>query len=123
MSAPNEPAFDWSQAESLLGDDPQGVAEDMAAIVIELIESGNSHLLDLKKRDPATERKAIASLAHQLRGSLLNFGFCAVGGILLKIEKGDYADSEYQNLLDEAQMIFVQSIKMLGERYPSIKLA
>ena len=122
MSAPNEPTFDWSQAESLLGDDPQGVAEDMAAIVIELIESGNTHLMELKKRDPATERKAISSQAHQLRGSLLNFGFCAVGGILLKIEKGDYADSEYQDLLDDAQLIFVKSIKLLGTRYPSIKL-
>jgi len=118
-----EPDFDWSQAESLLGDDPHQVPEDMAAIVLELIQSGNERFQELKTKNPAEERKGISALAHQLRGSLLNFGFTGVGAILLRIEKQEYVPEEYQSLLDQAQTIFELSKKMLAERFPSAHIA
>src|SRR5882724_408468 len=74
-AAPVEaPAFDWSQASSLLGDDPEAVAEDMAEIVRELIASADAQFQELKGKKCESERQAISALAHQLRGSLLNFG-------------------------------------------------
>ena len=123
MSATNEPDFDWSQAASLLGDDPNQVAEDMAAIVRELVEGADGQFKELKSKNAETDRKAIASLAHQLRGCLLNFGFAEVGTVLLQIEKGTYAASEYGGLIDKAQATFVTSKKMLAAHYPSLGLA
>jgi HPt (histidine-containing phosphotransfer) domain-containing protein len=122
MSATDEPEFDWSQAASLLGDDPSQVPEDMVEIVRELIESVNQHLQELKNKNIETERKAIGAQAHQLRGSLLNFGFVAVGAILMKIEKDAYPAEEYPALISQAENAFVASRKLLGERYPSLKL-
>ena len=118
----SEPNFDWSQAASLLGDDPNHVADDMAAIVVELIEGADAHLQKLKAKNPETDGKAIASEAHQLRGSLLNFGFTEVGGILLKVEKGEYAPGDYQKMIGQAESVFAASKKLLVARYPSIKL-
>lgn len=123
MSSTNEPSFDWSQAASLLGDDPNLVADDMAEIVTELIESGYSHLQELKGKNADADRKAISAQAHQLRGSLLNFGFTEVGTILLKIEKGDYTTPEYPALIDQTEKVFAESKKMLAARYPSLKLS
>ena len=80
MSTTNEPRFDWAQAASLLGDDPNQVADDMAEIVRELVESAEVQFKELKAKKIETERKEVASLAHQLRGCLLNFGFEEVGG-------------------------------------------
>lgn len=119
----HEPSFDWSQAASLLGDDPTQVADDMADIVVELIQGANLHLQELKKKNPETDRKAIASEAHQLRGSLLNFGFTEVGAILLKIEKNEYESGDYLTMLDQTEEVFAASKKMLVARYPSITLA
>ena len=123
MSATDEPEFDWSQAASLLGDDPSQVPEDMVEIVRELIESVNQHLQELKNKNIETERKAIGAQAHQLRGSLLNFGFVEVGAILLQVEKGVYPASEYPVLVSQAENAFLASKKLLGERYPSLKLS
>jgi HPt (histidine-containing phosphotransfer) domain-containing protein len=122
MSATDEPQFDWSQAASLLGDDPGQVPEDMVEIVQELIESANQHLQELKQKNIETDRKAIGSQAHQLRGSLLNFGFVEVGSILLQVEKGTYPATEYAALITQAEKTFVASKKLLSERYPSLKL-
>jgi HPt (histidine-containing phosphotransfer) domain-containing protein len=119
----NQPDFDWNQAASLLGDNPAEVSEDMVAIVVELIESGSSELKSLRAKNPETDAKPIAAQAHQLRGSLLNFGFSAVGTILLKIEKGQYAPGEFTGLVDQAQQAFEASRKLLAERYPSLRLA
>lgn len=123
MSAPNEPDFDWTQAASLLGDDPNEVADDMAAIVQELVEGSDIQFEELKAKNAETERKAIASQAHQLRGCLLNFGFSEVGAILMQIEKGDYTQNEYPILVDNARRVFAISKKMLATRYPSIRLS
>ena len=123
MSSTNEPSFDWSQAASLLGDDPSLVADDMAEIVAELIDSGYAHLQELKEKNPSTDRKTIAAQAHQLRGSLLNFGFTEVGGILLKIVKGDFADADYPALIDQTEKVFAASKKLLAGRYPTLKLS
>jgi HPt (histidine-containing phosphotransfer) domain-containing protein len=122
MSVPNEPAFDWSQAASLLGDDPNSVEPDMAAIVRELVEGADAQFDELKSKNPETQRKEIASLAHALRGCLLNFGFTDVGAILMQIEKGPYESADYQGMLDRAQSIFHVSKKLLAERYPSVGL-
>ncbi len=119
----HEPDFDWSQAASLLGDDPNQVAEDMGAIVVELIEGADKHLQELKKKNPETDRKTIAAEAHQLRGSLLNFGFAEVGKILLKIEKNEYASDDYIGMIEHTESVFAVSKKMLAARYPSINLA
>jgi HPt (histidine-containing phosphotransfer) domain-containing protein len=123
MSATNEPKFDWSQAASLLGDDPTQVADDMAEIVRELVESAEVQFKDLRSKKVDTERKEVGSLAHQLRGCLLNFGFDEVGGKLLFIEKGDYAAADYMKLIDEAEAAFVASRKMLAARYPSLGIS
>src|SRR5947207_966596 len=109
MSTTNEPRFDWSQAASLLGDDPKLVAEDMAEIVRELVESADVQFKDLKAKKSDTERKEIGSLAHQLLGCLLNFGFEEVGAMLLHIEKGTYPPAEYADLIDKAQAAFIAS--------------
>jgi HPt (histidine-containing phosphotransfer) domain-containing protein len=119
----NEPRFDWSQAASLLGDDPKEVAEDMAEIVRELVESADIQFKEMKEKKIETERKEIGSLAHQLRGCLLNFGFDEVGSMLLHIEKGDYPAAEYPALIDKAQIAFVASKKLLGTRYPTLRIA
>ena len=119
----NKPAFDWSQAASLLGDDPQKVSEDMVEIVGELIESANDHLQELKTKNPDTERKAISALAHQLRGSLLNFGFTEVGTILIHIEKDNFPSSDYLNMVANAEKTFIASRQLLVERYPSLRLS
>jgi len=123
MSATNEPDFDWSQAASLLGDDPNEVAEDMVEIVVELIENADKQFQELKAKKAETERKAISSQAHQLRGSLLNFGFIDVGTILLKIEKEDYPPGDYPALIDRAEKVFVASKKLLAGHYPSLRLS
>jgi len=123
MNETNEPKFDWSQAASLLGDDPSQVAEDMAEIVRELVESAEVQFKELKAKKIQTEKKEIGAIAHQLRGCLLNFGFDEVGGILLHVEKDDYPESEYLYLLDKAQVAFVASKKMLATRYPTLGIS
>jgi len=120
MSATNEPAFDWSQAASLLGDDPNAVEEDMVAIVRELVEGAEVQFGDLKAKNAATDGKAISSVAHGLRGCLLNFGFTEVGAILVQIEKGHYAPAEYLDRVNEAYAVFIASKKMLVTHYPSL---
>jgi len=123
MSATDEPRFDWSQAASLLGDDPSQVAEDMAEIVRELVESGDTQFQELKAKKIQTEKKEIGSLAHQLRGCLLNFGFDEVGAMLLHVEKGDYPEDEYPVLIEKAETAFIASKRMLGTRYPSLRIS
>jgi HPt (histidine-containing phosphotransfer) domain-containing protein len=120
MSATQEPAFDWSQASSLLGDNPNEVDPDMAAIVLELVQGAEGQFSDLKKLNPETERKDISSQAHALRGCLLNFGFTEVGGLLHHVEKEPFPSSEFLGRIDQAYAIFLASKKLLAERYPSI---
>jgi HPt (histidine-containing phosphotransfer) domain-containing protein len=122
MSAADEPAFDWSQASSLLGDNPDGVDPEMAVIVRELVEGADVQFQEMKSKNAETDGKTISSLAHALRGCLLNFGFTEVGGILMHVEKGVYPASEYLSLIDKAEATFVASKKLLAERYPSIGL-
>src|SRR5476651_1138215 len=122
MSTTNEPAFDWSQAASLLGDDPNAVEEEMAVIVRELVEGAEVQFQELKLKNAETDRKAISSLAHGLRGSLLNFGFTEVGGLLFHIEKGSYQAGEYVDRVDQAREVFITSKKMMNTRYPSLGL-
>ena len=123
MSATNEPDFDWSQAASLLGDDPNAVEEEMAVIARELVEGADVQFQELKSKNAETDRKAISALAHGLRGCLLNFGFTEVGTILMQIEKGTYPAGEFLERIDQAQAVFVASKKLLAARYPSIGLA
>jgi HPt (histidine-containing phosphotransfer) domain-containing protein len=120
MNAPDAPEFDWSQAASLLGDDPNAVDPDMAAIVRELVESADLQFAELKTKDIGTDRKGVSSLAHALRGCLLNFGFTEVGTTLQYVEKGPCTPEEYLPKIEEAQAAFITSKKMLAERYPSI---
>jgi HPt (histidine-containing phosphotransfer) domain-containing protein len=120
---PGEPEFDWSQAESLLGDDPNNVPQDMAEIALELIGDSRKRFEDLKKMNPETDRVAISAAAHQLRGSLLNFGFTGVGTILFQVEKTPYETAEFPTLMDHAETAFNDSLKLLSERYPSLKLS
>jgi hypothetical protein len=122
MSASQEPAFDWSQAASLLGDNPNEVDPDMAAIARELVEGAGAQFDELASKNAGTERKTIGSLAHGLRGCLLNFGFTEVGTILLQIEKGTYEPGEYPALLEQARSVFVASRKLLAARYPALGL-
>jgi len=122
MSATNEPAFDWEQAASLLGDNPNAVDEEMAVIVRELVAGADVQFEDLKSKNAETQRKEIGSLAHGLRGCLLNFGFTEVGTLLLQIEKGTYEPSEYPARLEQARLVFIASRKLLAERYPGIGL-
>ncbi|HUB66554.1 MAG TPA: Hpt domain-containing protein [Candidatus Methylacidiphilales bacterium] len=123
MTTTNEPDFDWSQAASLLGDDPAQVEPDMAAIILELIQSSEARFKELKAKNAETERPVICSLAHQLRGSLLNFGFTAVGAILWDIEKREYPASEYPALIEKAHATFDVSKKMFGARYHSLGIS
>jgi HPt (histidine-containing phosphotransfer) domain-containing protein len=123
MSATQEPAFDWAQAASLLGDDPNAVEADMAAIVRELVEGADVQFQELKLKNAETDRKTISSLAHGLRGCLLNFGFTEVGGLLMHIEKGDYPAGEYLDRINQAQAVFVASKKLLAARDPSLGLS
>jgi len=123
MSATQEPSFDWSQAASLLGDDPNAVEADMAAIVRELVEGADVQFQELKLKNAETDRKAISSLAHGLRGCLLNFGFTEVGGLLFQVEKDSYPAAEYLGRIDQAQAVFIASKKMLAERYPSLGIS
>jgi hypothetical protein len=118
-----QPEFDWSQAESLLGDDPNAVPDDMAEIVVELIDGSRVRFQDLKNLKPETDKAAISGQAHQLRGSLLNFGFVGVGTLLHDVEKKEYPPSDYPGMVDRAEQAFQASLKMLMERYPSLKLA
>jgi hypothetical protein len=118
----NEPVFDWAQASSLLGDNPNEVDPDMAAIVIELVEGADGQFADLKALNPETDRKTIGSQAHGLRGCLLNFGFTEVGGILLEVEKGPYESADYLGRINKAEEVFLASKKLLAARYPALKL-
>jgi hypothetical protein len=116
----SDPAFDWSQAASLLGEDPNNVEPDMAAIVLELVGGADAQFDELASKDIATDRKTVSSLAHALRGCLLNFGFTEVGGILQYIEKGPCTPEEFPQKLQEARAAFLTSKKLLAERYPSV---
>ncbi len=118
-----EPEFDWSQAASLLGDDPQDVPEEMAEIVRELVETTALRLEELKNKNFETDRKAIGGLAHQLRGSLLNFGFTGVGTVLFRIEKTEYTLEEYHAMLAETEVLFTDSVKILAQRYPTLRIS
>jgi len=118
MSAPTEPAFDWSQAASLLGDNPNEVEPDMVAIVKELVEGATAQFDDLKSKDPATDLKGVASVAHALRGCLLNFGFTEVGTILLQVEKNTFPAGQYQQTVASAEEAFLTSKTLLVARYP-----
>jgi hypothetical protein len=123
MTTPEEPAFDWSQASSLLGDDPQNVVPDMAAIVLELVQSADGQFAELAAVDFAADKKTACSLAHALRGCLLNFGFTGVGSILHYIEKGPCTAEEFPVKMKEAYAAFLASKQMLAARYPSIGVA
>jgi len=94
----------------------------MVDIVAELMENADKQFKELKARNAGTARKEIGAQAHQLRGSLLNFGFIAVGEILLKIEKENYPPDDYPDLIDSAEKVFVVSKKMLVDHYPSLRL-
>ena len=118
-----EPAFDWSQAESLLGDDPNAVPADMAEIVLELVQGSRDRFQELKQFNPAADRVKISAQAHQLRGSLLNFGFTGVGELLYVVEKKPYEDADYSRLMSEAEKAFTDSLALLSGRYPSLKLS
>ncbi len=122
MPESSQPEFDWSQAESLLGEDPNGVPPDMAEIMIELVQSANERFAELETLDPAASRREIGAAAHQLRGSLLNFGFASVGAVLLDIEKKEYPITDYLNLLARAKSVFRESLKLVAARYPSLHL-
>src|ERR1700743_2518243 len=98
----NDPAFDWSQAESLLGDNPNQVDPDIAAIILELIETSEVRLQELKGMNPAADPKPVSGLAHHLRGSLLNFGYTDAGKALHKIEYKEYAEGAFASTCDEA---------------------
>jgi HPt (histidine-containing phosphotransfer) domain-containing protein len=95
----------------------------MVEIVQELMENANQQFQELKQKNIETDRKAIGSQAHQLRGSLLNFGFVEVGTILLQVEKGEYPAGEYPVLTSRAETAFTASKKLLSDRYPSLKLS
>lgn len=123
MSTTSEPAFDWSQAESLLGEDPTQVSPDMADIVVELIEGSADRFKELKAMNAETQHPAIVAAAHQLRGSLLNFGFTEVGTVLLDIEKGVYPPAEYPAKLEKALVAFEASKKLLAKRYPTLRIS
>jgi HPt (histidine-containing phosphotransfer) domain-containing protein len=116
----SDPAFDWAQAASLLGDDPNHVEPEMAAIVLELVGSADGQFDELASKDFATDKKTVSSLAHALRGCLLNFGFTEVGTILQYIEKGPCTAEEFQPKLAEARAAFVASKKLLADKYPSV---
>ena len=121
MNATEGPAFDWAQAASLLGDDPNNVDGEMAAIARELVEGAEVQFAEMKAKNADTDRKGVSSTAHALRGCLLNFGFTEVGTILMDIEKGPpYTDAEYRQKLEKAYATFLASKKMLSERYPSV---
>ncbi len=122
MSETNVPAFDWAQASSLLGDNPNEVDPDMAAIVRELVDGADGQFAELRSKDAETDRKTISSLAHALRGCLLNFGFTEVGGLLFHVEKGTYPTNEFVAKIDQAKAVFEASKKLLAERYPGIGL-
>lgn len=115
-----EPAFDWAQAASLLGDDPHQVEPDMAAIVLELVTGADAQFDELAGKDFASDKKTVCSLSHALRGCLLNFGFTGVGAVLQYIEKGPCTAEEFPQKLAEAREIFLASKKLLAERYPSV---
>ena len=116
----SEPAFDWSQASSLLGDNPNEVDPDMAGIVKELVQQADVQFADLKALNPDSQRKEIGSQAHGLRGCLLNFGFTEVGGILLLVEKGPFESADYLGHIAKAEEVFIASKKLLSERYPGL---
>ena len=122
MSTTPEPEFDWSQAASLLGDDPNVVDPDMLSIVQELVDGAEVQFQELRSQNPETDRKGIASKAHALRGCLLNFGFTAVGGILFQVEKEAYPASEFLGRIDQAYAVFLASKKLLAARYPGLGL-
>lgn len=124
MSTPTEPAFDWAQASSLLGEDPNVVDPEMASIARELVDGAEVQFAELKTKNADMARKEIGSLAHALRGCLLNFGFTEVGTILMDIEKGPpYTDAEYREKLARAYATFLASKKMLAERYPAVGIS
>jgi hypothetical protein len=116
----SQPEFDWAQAASLLGDDPAGADADMSAIVLELIHSTISRFQELYVMDPRVEAKAITALTHQMRGSLLNFGFTTVGVRMAQLEHGEFRPAEFTRLVEEAYEIFGESVRMLSDRYPSL---
>ena len=116
----SEPAFDWSQASSLLGDNPNEVDPDMAGIVKELVQQADVQFADLKALNPDAQRKEISAQAHGLRGCLLNFGFTEVGGILFEVEKTPFESADYLPKLAKAEEAFVASKKLLMERYPAL---
>jgi hypothetical protein len=116
----SEPVFDWAQASSLLGDNPNEVDPDMAGIVKELVQQADVQFADLKALNPDSQRKEIGAQAHGLRGCLLNFGFTEVGGILLEVEKGPFESADYLPKLTKAEEVFLASKKLLMERYPAL---
>jgi HPt (histidine-containing phosphotransfer) domain-containing protein len=119
---PTNPEFDWSQASSLLGDDPHQVDPEMGGIVLELIESSETRLAELRALNPA-DPKPISALAHQLRGSLLNFGYTDVGRLLQKIESKEYQPAEFTAWVDQVIALFHASNQLLAARYPSLGIA
>ena len=119
----NEPAFDWSQAESLLGDNPNQVDPDMAAIIMELIDTSETRLKELQEMDPAVDPKAVSGLAHQLRGSLLNFGYTDAGKALHKVEYKEYAEGAFTSTMVQAIDLFHASNKLLAAKYPVLGIA
>jgi HPt (histidine-containing phosphotransfer) domain-containing protein len=117
------PEFDWSQAESLLGEDPGDVPPDMVEIIVELVQNARAQFQELKQLKPETERAAISAQAHQLRGSLLNFGFVGVGTLLYDVEKKEYAPADYPAMIDQAEKAFHASLKVLTERYTTLRFS
>jgi len=87
-----------------------------------LVEGAEAQFQELKLKNAEMDQKTISSLAHALRGCLLNFGFTEVGGLLLQIEKGAYPAGEYLDRINQAHEVFVVSKKLLAAHYPSIGL-
>jgi hypothetical protein len=97
---------------------------EMASIARELVAGAEVQFAELKTKNADTDRKGVSSLAHALRGCLLNFGFTEVGTILMDIEKGPpYTDAEYREKLERAYATFLASKKLLAERYPALGIS
>ena len=122
MSTTNEPAFDWSQAASLLGDDPNSVDPEMAGIVRELVDGAEAQFTEMREKNADTDRKdGLLAGPRACAGCLLNFGFTEVGTILMDIEKGPpYTNDEYKEKLERAYQTFLASKKLLAAKYPSV---
>lgn len=114
--------IDWNQASALLGPVGEPVSSEMNELFREMEAYVLEGFQELAKADLKTPESitSVTKRAHQLRGSMLNFGFTGTASILLSVETQKHTPKEITALIKSAKESFISTAASIRASYPDI---